>query len=177
MNYNIYINSNDKISGKNNNATFQINWDDILPRNYKYFNVTFSFQTASGYYKDDVTNNRYYPNCEIICDFYTKTFSYDTTTKSNSITLGYCQRDIQPSTYKNTFSCSYTYNCPKIITRPVNNIITITIYNMVAIVSGSNTLLVDTTNATTPVLLTDMTAWTMIMCFTPIESSIISENM
>ena len=94
MNYNIYINSNDKISGKHNNATFQINWDDILPRNYKYFNVTFSFQTASGYYKDDVTNNRYYPNCEIICDFYTKTFSYDTTTKSNSITLGYCHINV-----------------------------------------------------------------------------------
>ena len=29
MNYNIYINSNDKMSGKNNNATFQINWDDF----------------------------------------------------------------------------------------------------------------------------------------------------
>ena len=46
MNYNIYINSNDKMSGKNNNATFQINWNDFLPRNYKYYNVTFSFQTA-----------------------------------------------------------------------------------------------------------------------------------
>ena len=29
MNYNVYINSNDKMSGKNNNATFQINWDDF----------------------------------------------------------------------------------------------------------------------------------------------------
>ena len=35
MNYNIYINSNDKMSAKNNNATFQINWNDFLPRNYK----------------------------------------------------------------------------------------------------------------------------------------------
>ena len=34
MNYNIYINSNDKMRGKNNNATFQINWDVFLPRNY-----------------------------------------------------------------------------------------------------------------------------------------------
>ena len=44
MNYNVYINSNDKMSGKNNNATFQINWDDFLPRNYKYYNVTFLFK-------------------------------------------------------------------------------------------------------------------------------------
>jgi len=44
MNYNIYINSNDKMSGKNNNATFQINWDDFLPRNYKFYNVTFFFK-------------------------------------------------------------------------------------------------------------------------------------
>ena len=51
MNYNIYINSNDKMSGKNNNATFQINWNDFLPRNYKYYNVTFSFQTAAGFLK------------------------------------------------------------------------------------------------------------------------------
>jgi hypothetical protein len=66
MNYNIYINSNDKMSGKNNNATFQINWDDFLPRNYKYYNVTFSFQTAPGYYKDDTTNSKLYSNCEIL---------------------------------------------------------------------------------------------------------------
>ena len=44
MNYNIYINSNDKMSGKNNNATFQINWDICLPRSYKYYNVTFLFK-------------------------------------------------------------------------------------------------------------------------------------
>ena len=35
MNYNIYINSNDKISGKHNNATFQINWDIIYILQFK----------------------------------------------------------------------------------------------------------------------------------------------
>ena len=108
MNYNIYISSNDKMSGKNNNATFQINWNDFLPRNYKYYNVTFSFQTAPGFYKDDTTNSKFYANCEINCDFYTKTFSFDTSTKASSITLGYAQRDIQTaSNYnsKNTFAC------------------------------------------------------------------------
>ena len=101
MNYNIYINSNDKMSGKNNNATFQINWDDFLPRNYKYYNVTFSFQTAPGFYKDDTTNSKFYSNCEINCDFYTKTFSFDTSTKASSIRLGYAQRDIQTASGNN----------------------------------------------------------------------------
>ena len=95
MNYNIYINSNDKMSGKIIMLHFKINWNDVLPRNYKLYNVTFSFQTAPGYYKDDAGNNKYYSNCEINCDFYTKTFSFDTSTKANSITLGYAQRDIQ----------------------------------------------------------------------------------
>ena len=44
MNYNIYINSNDKMSGKNNNATFQINWNDFLPRNYKIIMLLFLFK-------------------------------------------------------------------------------------------------------------------------------------
>ena len=178
MNYNIYINSNDKMSGKNNNATFQINWNDFLPRNYKYYNVTFSFQTAPGYYKDDTTNSKFYSNCEINCDFYTTTFSFDTATKANSLTLGYAQRDIQTASgnnLKNTFACFYNYNCPKTIVRPENNLITISIYNMAAIVGGTNTLLFDTDNATSPTVASDMTAWSMIMSFSPVKYSIVPE--
>jgi hypothetical protein len=127
MSYNIYINSNDKMSGKNINATFQINWNDFLPRNYKYYNVTFSFQTAPAFYKVDTTNSKFYANCEINCDFYTKTFSFETSTQASSITLDYSQRVIQTaSNYnsKNTFACFNRYSTSKTITRPENNIIT-----------------------------------------------------
>ena len=89
------------MSGKNNNATFQINWNDFLPRNYKYYNVTFSFQTSPGFYKDDTPNSKFYANCEFSCDFYTKTFSFGTSTKASSITLGYAQRDIQTASGNN----------------------------------------------------------------------------
>ena len=51
--YNLIINSSDKISGTNNNATFQINWDDFLPRKFNMYKVIFSFQTTGGYYKDN----------------------------------------------------------------------------------------------------------------------------
>lgn len=51
--YTVFLNSNDKVSGSNNNATYQINWDDFLPRDVDFYKVVFSFQTAGGYYKDN----------------------------------------------------------------------------------------------------------------------------
>ena len=51
--YTVFLNSNDKVSGTNNNGTYQINWDDFLPRDIDFYKVIFSFQTAGGYYKDN----------------------------------------------------------------------------------------------------------------------------
>jgi hypothetical protein len=76
----------------------------FLPRNYKYYNVTFSLQTAPVFFKMIY----FYANCEINCDIYAKIFSFDTSTKASSITLGYAQRDIQTAlskSSKNTFAC------------------------------------------------------------------------
>ena len=46
---------------------------------------------------------------------------------------------------------------------------------MAAVVGGTNNLLYDTDNATSPTVSSDMTAWSMIICFSPVESSIIPE--
>ena len=46
---------------------------------------------------------------------------------------------------------------------------------MAAVVGGVSTLLYDTDSSNTPVVASDMTAWGMIMCFSPVESSIIPE--
>ena len=51
-NYTTFISSNDKVSGTNNNGTYQINWDDVLPRNYSAFKCAFMFQTGGGEYTD-----------------------------------------------------------------------------------------------------------------------------
>ena len=51
-NYTIFISSNDKVSGTNNNGTYQINWDDVLPRNYTAYKCAFMFQTGGGKYTD-----------------------------------------------------------------------------------------------------------------------------
>jgi len=52
MTYSLVINSNDKISGTNNNATFQINWKDFLPDTHDRYKVAFTFQSTGGYYTD-----------------------------------------------------------------------------------------------------------------------------
>ena len=51
-NYTVFISSADKVSGNNNNGNYNINWDDILPRNYYSFKVAFTFQSAGGKYSD-----------------------------------------------------------------------------------------------------------------------------
>ena len=50
--YSLFINAGDKISGNNNNASYNVNWDDLLPRDYDSYKMGFSFQTGGGNYKD-----------------------------------------------------------------------------------------------------------------------------
>jgi len=64
--YTLFLSSTDKISGTNNNATFNINWDSFLPRDYDTYKVSFSLQTAGGLYKDS--------------SFYVTPAAYNTTT-------------------------------------------------------------------------------------------------
>ena len=70
-----------------------------------------------------------------------------------------------PSNSKN-LSAFYLQSPPKTINRPNQNLINISIYNIT-----NNLLLVDTSQFTPTVLLTDMTPWNMILEFTPIEDS------
>ena len=51
--YTLFLNSSDKVSGTNNNANYDVNWDAFLPRDIEYFKVVYSFQTAGGYYRDN----------------------------------------------------------------------------------------------------------------------------
>lgn len=55
--YSLVINSVDRISGTNNNATYQINWQDFLPTDYATYKIAFSFQSSGGYYSDGVYSN------------------------------------------------------------------------------------------------------------------------
>ena len=55
--YTLVINSADKISGTNNNATYPVNWRDFLPRNCQCYKVAFSFQTIGAQTYTDITGD------------------------------------------------------------------------------------------------------------------------
>jgi hypothetical protein len=94
-----------------------------------------------------------------------KNYSFDTSTLSQSLTLGYAQRDIQTTaSSSNSFSSFYLQFPPKTINRPSFNNISISVYNI-----NNNLLLTDSDANGSPY--TDMTAWNMILEFIPIPSS------
>jgi len=241
--YTLFLSSSDKISGSNNNATFNINWDSFLPRDFDTYKLGFSFQTGGGNYKDNTqftstgtwtfngsqltipasqtytgtlkvgmfitgsslikagtyitsivsgtgTSGTYglstnyttttlitsglvgsmvFSGCQINMDLKGRSYSYDTAVNgpSNSI-LGYAQRDIQTATTNsNSFSVFYLQFPPKTISRPTDNLITITLYNLNYL--GYNILLYDTdTNGNK---LSDSTPFNIILEFTPVLSS------
>ena len=167
--YTLFINSNDKVSGSNNNAVFDIHWDDFLPRDFTEYKMIFSFQTTGGFYGDGTySSTRYvFSTAKVLMNLQGRSFSYDTSTKSPSISLGFIQRDIQTSTTSsNTLSCFYLQNPPKTLSRPNQNLINVQIMN-----SYNNILLTDTTAATGGSLATDMTSWTLICEFIPVGES------
>jgi hypothetical protein len=167
--FTLFISSNDKISGTNNNGQYLVNWDDFLPRGYNFFKMLFNFQTSGGYYKDFSGNA--FAAAKIVFNTGGKSHSFDTKTSSQSNTLGYVQRDIQTTaSTANTLSCCYLFNAPKTISRPNQNVITITVYNTCTTTQASG-LLVDT-NSAGSALAADMSNWQMILEFIPIGDSI-----
>ena len=154
-----------------NNATYNIDWMNFLPREYNQYKVVFNFQSTGGNYKDVTGNILVYSTAKILVNFGCKTFTYDTSNKSGSMLLGIVQRDIQTGTSpSNNFSCYYMWNPPKSIARPENNSLNIQIIN------PSNTVspyyLYDTNTSGSSVAV-DMTSYTMMIEFVPLDNNII----
>lgn len=319
--YTVFLNSTDKVSGSNNNGTYQINWDDFLPRDVDFYKVVFSFQTSGGYYRDNysqfqisaigatttptfqtaiaptynatsnttsivisvitnlllagnyviiggtnylilqqaflvgntmiiqgnptialntnfngttytsltgntianytgsitvgqiinyngnsftilsltnmntnnttiivsgtptiallplntllyASNGTTYNGARIVLNSLGRAFSFDTSTKSQSLTLGYGFRDVQISTSNsNCLSTFYMQNAPKTISRPNQNMINIQIYNNSNVFTNGllqqNQLLVNTDYFSNP--LTDMTSYSLVLEIIPLE--------
>jgi hypothetical protein len=120
-------------------------------------NATITQATAQA-----LTGSVVYSGCKVVLNTLGRSYSYDTSTKSQSITLGYAQRDIQSTTsVSNSFSSFYLQFPPKTMVRPNQNFITVSLYNL-----NNNFLLTDTTSS--GVSLSDCTTWNLILEFTPI---------
>lgn len=167
--YSLIINSVNKIDGSNNNATFDIHWEDFLPKEYNMYKVAFNFQTVGGYYKDGTYSSTltFFSSATIKVNFGGRSYSFDTANSCSSQTLGIIQRDIQGSaTTSNLLSCRYLDNAPRTISKPITRITTFKIFNQ-----STGGLLVDT-NSDGTTLSSDMTNWTMLLEFTPIKNSV-----
>ena len=137
--YNLYLSSNDKISGTHNNPTFNVNWDTFLPRN-KYFSVNFSFVSCAGQYADctitPLNQTLYNSAIKINCNLQDTHFSSDTSSQSTTMNLGYASIDcayVISYTKGNSYLANYLSNPSKVIIRPQNSQLTFWIYNLSAL--------------------------------------------
>ena len=124
--YLLNLDSRDKISGKNNDANFNINWDSFLPRIPTQYEVSFLFQSAGGSYADAGKNNLF-SSCNIKADFTKNSKTFDSTTNSKSDILGFGRRTIQ-SGYSE-YSSIFEYNPKKVISTPNQNLVNFQITN------------------------------------------------
>jgi len=193
--YNLYLSSNDKISGTHNNPTFNVNWDTFLPRN-KYFSVNFSFVSCAGQYADCViaSQSLYNSVIKINCNLQDTHFSSDTSSQSTSMNLGYAGIDCTyvvngGFTKGNSYIVPYLSNPSKVIIRPQNTQLTFWIYNLSALSNNitfqastagfnpanslyNNYLQVECApNAGNYTLSNDMKPWSMIMSFIEIDDA------
>jgi hypothetical protein len=126
LSYTLYLNSVDRISGTNNNATFNINWEALLPHDNKLYKIIFTFQSIGGYYKDFATYGGgplFYNSARIRANFKGKNFSLDSSSNGPSMDIGVISRDIQSATSSsNSFGCYYGYNPGKTISKPNENL-------------------------------------------------------
>ena len=191
--YNLYLSSNDKISGTHNNPTFNVNWDTFLPRN-KYFSVNFSFVSCAAQYADCIADGKslYNSAIKINCNLQDTHFSCDTSTQSTTMNLGYAGIDcayVISYTKGNSYIANYLSNPSKVIIRPTNSQLTFWIYNLSALSNNitfpastagfnppnaiyNNYLQVECSpNAGNYTLSTDMKPWSMIMSFIEIDDA------
>ena len=142
-----------------NSATFQINWADILPIDFKQYKVSFTFQSSPGSYKDITTTipNKIFSQAKILIDFQGRSYSFDAGTKGHSNLIGMIMKNTN-----NILSCDYFSNPSKTIDSPNQNNITVSIVN-----TNTNLPLVDTytNNVGSNYLAQDMTSWIMILEF------------
>ena len=100
--YTLVLNSSDRIAGgANNYATFQVNWNDLLPTEYERYKMVFTFQTTGGYYADGA-----YIKIPGTGSSGTTTSSAVTLAGSNTIAVG---------TATGTVTVGMVVNCPGVL--------------------------------------------------------------
>jgi len=184
--YNLYLSSVDKVSGTNNNATFNINWT-FLGTQYKEFDIQFIFVSAGGIFTDNsnVTPILYNSVIKLSSNLVgNRNYNFDVNQAYN--TLGYVKLDqayvlgsaISTSSTickGNSYTCLMNENPSKRISYPQSSQLNIQIQNLSALlnnqsVNGTLTNYLQKECNTSYVYSSDFPNWTMIIQFTPVTS-------
>jgi hypothetical protein len=174
--YTLNIHSEDRLDVANtkvNNATFNLNLSQLLPRDVEYWKVQMYFCGDAGYYTDLIS-----AGTAAIQSDYQKGQVYVTNLRSLSLSsknngksgfVGYIKRETTNLTYVSTpatpqvanFIADNSHNPPITIMRPDDALLNIVIYNDYGIP------LVTTSNQ--GVAQGDMTGYNLCLSFTPVQ--------
>jgi hypothetical protein len=167
MTFTFVINSNERISGNNHNGTYNVNFR-ILPKDVKYFRVTFSFYTKTSFYRDTISfqnNITYTCSNGYISTTLVAPISVETDGSPTNI-LGFWQKQNISTGINSHPILNYLYSgientsVPLTVLRPINENISIGIFTLFS------SLVVDTDHA--GALLSDMTDWILTLNFEPV---------
>ena len=167
--YSFVVESKDKISGNNNNATYNLMFS-LLPREYKYYKVAFSFMCEPDFFVDSytgATDITYSSECGRITTSLLLQSSMKTD-NSPSNTLGFVYRSISTQNATVTNHICYitadkSTNQEIVVLRPDVDQIKINILAGV----GNNPLV--STNNDGTVLSSELPPYIMILQFTPVK--------
>jgi hypothetical protein len=168
--YSFVINSQEKIAGTNNSATYNLMFS-ILPREYQYYKVGFSLVTDPAFFVDtyDTVSNvnmTYTTGCGHIETTLLLQSSMKTNNSPSNV-LGFFTRStsVQNTTTTNHIcymNADKSINQEIVVLRPDVDQISINIYT-----GTGSTLLVSTNN--NGILQSDMPNYLLIMQFTPVK--------
>lgn len=171
MSYTFIIKSTDKLSGNNNSGFYNVNFR-ILPDDVQFYEMTFSFFSSAGFYRDTIspgnlitnTNANGYITTNLVCS------RCITSNGSPMNVLGTFVRQVDPTGNNSHPNITYLYsdcatNCQKVYLKPQIESVQVQIYN-----SYTNNLFLDTDHAGTN--LSDMSAWTLTINLVPIKEQL-----
>ncbi len=174
MSYTFVIKSTDKLTGNNNSGFYNVNFR-ILPNDIQFYEMTFSFYSNAGFYRDTISAGNSITNTNAN-GYITTTLQCSRCVTSNGSpmnVLGTFVRQVDSTGILSHPNITYLYadcatNCPKVYLKPQVENIQIQIYN-----TASNSLFLDTDYAGAN--LGDMSAWTLTITLKPIKEELPSQ--
>lgn len=178
--YNVRLNSIDRISGDNNNATYAVNLSNILPADVEYWNVRMYFTCNTSYYLDlidDADGSIELDKAKAFVLLNTvKTLGVNTKTNGPNNYLGYIRRVTDTQNITDAIAnpvagtrLAYYYadNCmnpPVTIKAPTDSFLQLSIYQSHEI-GGANPDLFLRDSDPAGIQVADMTNYFMILSF------------